>query len=263
MMNNINFLCPVCKSPLEKFEGSLKCSSGHSFDIAKQGYVNLLLKNGSGKRHGDDALMVIARQSFLDKGYYSKMRDALCEIVGKGNVVLDAGCGEGYYTEALAKDNTVVGLDISKNALKYASRRVKGTPFAVASVSDIPLADSSLDAIVSIFAPESLDEFKRLLKPSGRLITVEPMEGHLFELKEAIYDKPYLNPPLSLKRDGFSFKSGREIKYKIELCSNEDIENLFKMTPYYYKTSATDQNKLKNINSLKIGVEFYIAEYEI
>ena len=263
MMNKSVFLCPVCAGSLENKEGSLKCPSGHSFDIAKQGYVNLLLKNGSCKRHGDDALMVKARKTFLDKGYYSKMRDALCEIVGKGNVVLDAGCGEGYYTEALSKDNTVVGIDISKNALKYAARRVKDTPFAVASVSDIPLADNSLDVIVSIFAPESLDEFKRLLKQGGRLITVEPMEGHLLELKSAIYDNPYANPPLVLQREGFRFKSGREIKYQIEISTNEDIENLFKMTPYYYKTSVADQQKLKKISSLKIGLEFYIAEYEI
>lgn len=234
---------------------------GHSFDKAKEGYVNLLIKNGSGKRHGDDKLMVKARQSFLDKGYYAPLREAVSEVLGSGHTVLDAGCGEGYYTSLFAETNTLCGIDISKDALRLAARRCKNASFAVASIAEIPLKDASMDAVVSIFAPDSPKEFMRVLKKGGRLITVTPMENHLMELKAAIYDKPYKNPPVSVEREGFALKSSKEVKYQITLDNNEDIISLFKMTPYYYKTSAADQSKLQYIDRLRVGLEFFIAEY--
>ena len=234
---------------------------GHSFDKAKEGYVNLLLKNASGKRHGDDKLMVQSRKNFLDKGYYAKLREKIGEILGKDNLVLDSGCGEGYYTSYFAENNTLLGIDISKDAIKSAAKRCKKATFAVASISQIPLADGSVDVVLNVFAPDSPKEFLRILKPSGRLITVQPLENHLFELKQAVYENPYKNPPLDLQKNGFEIKSVNEVKYKINLESAEDIESLFKMTPYYYKTSAADQEKLKNINSLAISLEFVITEY--
>ncbi len=260
-LNESTFICPVCKAKLFQLPSQLKCLKGHSFDIAKQGYVNLLLDNSQNKRHGDDKLMVEARTSFLEKGYYAPLRDALCGIIGSGHKILDAGCGEGYYTEAFAENNTVCGIDISKDALKVAAKRCKSASFAVASIADIPVPDESQDVVVSIFAPDSNEEFQRVLKPNGRLITVLPMEKHLFELKSAVYDQPYLNPSVDTVRDGFELISSKEIKYSIALDCNEDIVSLFKMTPYYYKTGISDQEKLNSVNTLTTTVEFFIAEY--
>lgn len=234
---------------------------GHSFDKAKEGYVNLLLKNSSGKRHGDDKLMVAARKAFLDKGYYAALRESIAKILGKNHTVLDSGCGEGYYTSRFAEDNTVMGIDISKDALKYAAKRCKNASFAVASIAQIPLSDNSVDAVINIFAPDSPAEFARVLDTNGRLIAVQPLENHLWELKSAIYEKPYKNPPLELKKQGFELKSTKEVKYKITLENSEDILSLFKMTPYYYKTSESDQKKLSNLNSLRVSLEFIISEY--
>jgi len=256
------FICPVCKSRLFKLQNQFKCLKGHSFDISKEGYVNLLMSNAQGKRHGDDKLMVKARKSFLDKGYYSFLRDKINEIIGSGNTVLDSGCGEGYYTELFSENNDVLGIDISKEALKYASKRCKNAKFAVASISDIPLPDNSVDAVINIFAPDSPAEFLRILNPEGRYITVTPMENHLIELKSAVYDNPYLNPKVETEREGFMLKSSREIKGLITLNNNEDIMSLFKMTPYYYKTSKTDQHKLENINTLSTTLEFLICVYK-
>lgn len=234
---------------------------GHCFDLSKEGYVNLFVKNGSGKRHGDDRLMVKARSNFLDKGYYAPLRDEVAKIIGEGNVVLDAGCGEGYYTSAFAEKNTVCGIDISKDALRYAAKRCSGCEFAVASIADIPLKDGAVDCVVSIFAPDSREEFLRVLKNGGRLITVTPMEGHLWQLKQAVYDSPYKNPAVNLKKEGFILKSEKELKFSITLDRNEDIISLFKMTPYYYKTSADDQAKLLKVNSLTTDIQFSVAEY--
>jgi len=119
------FICPVCKSRLFKLQNQFKCLKGHSFDISKEGYVNLLMSNAQGKRHGDDKLMVKARKSFLDKGYYSFLRDKINEIIGSGNTVLDSGCGEGYYTELFSENNDVLGIDISKEALKRLVEKVR------------------------------------------------------------------------------------------------------------------------------------------
>ena len=256
------FICPVCKSRLFKMTGILKCMNGHCFDISKEGYVNLLMSNAHGKRHGDDKLMVKSRKEFLDKGYYSVLRDKLSAILGKDQTVLDSGCGEGYYTSALAENNRVLGIDISKDALKFAAKRCHNAEFAVASVSDIPLPSDSVDAVVNIFAPDSPEEFLRILKKGGRYISVTPMENHLFALKSVVYDKPYINPKPSISREGFSLISSEEIKYKIRLNCNEDIISLFKMTPYYYKTSKTDQEKLERIDSLITEIEFLVCEYE-
>lgn len=242
-------------------EKSLRCLMGHNFDKAKEGYVNLFIKNGSGKRHGDDKLMVNARKDFLNKGYYAPLRQKLGEILGEGNTVLDAGCGEGYYTSLFAEKNMVCGIDISKDALKYAAKNCKNSAFAVASIAEIPLADKSVDRVINIFAPESLKEFSRVLKKDGRFITVQPLENHLFELKEKVYNKPYKNPSPLLEKEGFELISTEKIKYEICLDNNEDIVNLFKMTPYYYKTSAKDQQKLQNLNTLTTTIEFFVAVY--
>jgi len=255
------FKCPVCSSQLHKDGKSLKCQKGHSFDIAKQGYVNLLMSNKSAN-HGDDKLMVKARQTFLEKGYYSKLKESVADIVGKGHVLLDAGCGEGYYTDALSLNNSVCGIDISKEALKIAAKRCKNAEFAVASIYDIPLADSSVDTVVNIFAPDSPEEYLRILQNKGRLIMVTPMKNHLIELKNAVYDDPYTNPYVDPAKDGFKILSSTELKYSIDIECNEDIVSLFKMTPYYYKTSEKDQNKLNFIDHLKTSVEFLITEYQ-
>jgi 23S rRNA (guanine745-N1)-methyltransferase len=255
------FVCPVCGGKLFKFDKFLKCMSNHTFDIAKQGYYNLLMSNASGKRHGDDRLMVEARRDFLNKGYYENLRQTVSDVIGDGNILLDSGCGEGYYTSLFAEKNQVCGIDISKDALKLAAKTCHDAEFAVASISNIPLADESLDAIVNIFAPDSQKEFFRLLKKSGRLITVFPLEQHLIELKTAVYDIPYLNPAPLLERENMTLKSSREITYKFTLTSNEDLTSLFKMTPYYYKTSKEDQTKLEKIDSLTITAQFLIAEY--
>ena len=256
------FICPVCRSKMFCLPSFVKCLKGHSFDFSKQGYINLLLDNSQNKRHGDDKLMVKARTEFLNKGFYEPLKSALCEVVGSGHKILDSGCGEGYYTEALAHNNDVCGIDISKDAIKIAANRCKDVSFAVASIGDIPLENGSRDVIVNVFAPDSPNEFSRVLSENGRLITVVPMERHLYGLKLAIYNETYLNPAVESDRDGYELLSKKILKYCITLDCNEDIISLFKMTPYYYKTSKTDQEKLLKFDTLTTEVEFCIMEFQ-
>ena len=158
------FICPVCSKKLDISGNSYVCEKGHSFDKARSGYVNLLLSKHMGKTvHGDNKLMVQARRNFLDKGYYSPLCEALCDDVCEylsGQTIIDAGCGEGYYTSAIIDKLSerkitadVCGIDISKAAVEYSSKRCKTAELAVASVFHIPVGDSSCDMLVTLFAP--------------------------------------------------------------------------------------------------------------
>ncbi len=264
-----SFICPVCKSEISLFERTYKCSNNHCFDLSKDGYVNLLMSQQSSlKRHGDDKLMVKARREFLEKGFYKELRKALCETLIENllqnSTIVDVGCGEGYYTSEIAEYNNfeIFGIDISKDALKYAAKSVKNSSFAVASVFSLPFAESSADCLLSVFAPSAYEEFHRVLKDDGKLIKAIPLEEHLWELKCALYKEPYKNKPEKRNDELFELVSQKEIKYKINLTEKEDIENLFKMTPYYYKTGREDANRLLSLESLETTVHFAIEIYE-
>ncbi len=265
-----NFKCPVCGNLLAQEGRTLKCENNHCFDMAKQGYVNLLQsQKSSKKRHGDDSIMVKARQDFLDKGYYNNLREAIVSAViantDDNSIVADLGCGECWYTEKIYNslvNPTVFGIDISKQALIAGSKRCKELKLAVASTADIPLPDESCDAVVCVFAPYSESEVLRILKRGGVFIKAFPLEEHLIELKSAIYDKPYKNE-VSLSFDSaFRQLTLERVTNEIELESNEDIINLFKMTPYYYKTGKSDQQKLEGLQALTTKTEFGVIVLE-
>ena len=267
----MSFRCPVCSQELKKEEKIWVCPQGHTFDIAAKGYVNLLMSNSSGaKRHGDDRLMINARRDFLSKGFYEPLREAVYEALSadfpRGGTLLDAGCGEGTYTRAIydalaAKGGCpqLLGADISAEAVRRAARQVPEGIFCAASTAHLPLAAESLDLIVNIFSPLMAEEFLRVLKPGGYLLRVVPMERHLFELKAAVYDRPYENPPAEPAVEGFRLLRTQTLRKTITLSSNEDVQALFLMTPYYYKTGAEDQQKLAAVPSLRVTTEFLIA----
>ena len=264
-----SFICPVCKCEISLFERTYKCNNNHCFDLSKDGYVNLLMsQQSSSKRHGDDKLMVKARRDFLEKGFYNDLRQSLCETLKDAlpddSIIVDVGCGEGYYTSEISKVNDfkIFGIDISKDALKYASKSVKNSSFAVASAFSLPFAENSADCVLSVFAPSAYEEFYRVLKSDGKLIKAIPLEEHLWELKCALYKEPYKNKPEKRNDELFKLVSQKEIKYKINLTEKEDIENLFKMTPYYYKTGREDAERLLSLPSLETTVHFGVEVYE-
>ena len=266
------FLCPVCGQPLSRQEKSYICKNRHNFDISSKGYVNLLPPAPGGKRHGDDKLMVKARTDFLDKGYYDPLDREIARCVAECKAehlhIVDAGCGEGKYTVDVlnhlaehGKTADIVGIDISKEALICAARRSKALKLCVASTAHMPLADGCADVMLNIFSPFMGEEFARVLKPDGRLICVVPLERHLWELKQLIYDTPYENPAPTVELNGFTLVQRQDLRYEIELTCNEDIINLFKMTPYYYKTGSADQKKAEAAECLKTTIEFGVLVY--
>lgn len=269
----MNFICPVCRNELLEEEKLYRCGKGHCFDKSKFGYVNLLQsQKSSAKRHGDDRMMIRARRDFLDGNYYGFLRDEIFDICNSylenGSCVIDAGCGEGWYSAGIkqkllenGKNVSFYAADISKDALEFLSKRKSGISAAVASVFELPFADESADLLLNIFSPEADGEYCRVLRKGGIMIRVIPLEKHLFELKAAIYDKPYLNDIPVTDIEGFTVADIRRISGKILLSSNEAIQNLFKMTPYYYKTGVSDQQKINSLDSLETKAEFEIRIY--
>ena len=268
-------LCPVCGNSLEQTGGSYRCIKGHTFDISSSGYVNLLLSGGKASGvHGDSKEMVRARQDFLTKGYYSFLSEEVNRIAldflknAPSPTVADVGCGEGYYTGNLCTflqdhrvEAQVYGFDIAKYALQLAAKRCRQVTYAVASLSKIPLPTNSVDLLVDIFAPYSNHEFNRVVRTGGHIITAVPAEHHLFGLKEALYDSPYENIVKPYELEGFEPVEIRRIRRDVELGSQQDIFNLFLMTPYYWKTSRQAVERLKQLDKLDTAMEFAIITY--
>ena len=264
------FTCPICKKMMSITGNAYVCPENHCFDISRRGYVNLLCSQ-SARIHGDDKQMAGSRREFLNGGYYSRLRELICANID-GGPVADIGCGEGYYLEGicerlkkLAPDSHTYGIDISKAAVDAACRRNYALPayLAVANCTALPIADQSVAAAVSVFAPINEPELKRILTKDGRFIRVVAGRDHLIELKRAVYEHAQLNPAADNTLCGFELKSAENLRYTVHLDSNADIRNLFTMTPYFYRTSERDMQKLKRLSELDITAHFYIFIYNV
>lgn len=267
--------CPKCGLPLKREGNGCRCAQGHQYDFAKSGYVNLLLANGKHSlQPGDDKRMVLARRRFLEKGFYEPFANAVCQkalerLDAQSPVIVDAGCGEGYYTGKLAralfsqeKTPVMAGIDISKIAADQAAKAHKEPRFAVGSVFHLPVLDASCNLAVNLFAPLCEAEILRVLKPGGLFLLGVPDQRHLWQLKQAVYEEPYENQLKDSFLPGFSLLEDYPVKDWLLLDNNEDIQNLFQMTPYYYKTSRRDQERLERLEVLKTQVQFRIFIYQ-
>ncbi len=264
------FICPICAAPLERKEGRYLCPNRHSYDISREGYVHLLPAN---KKHskdpGDDKAMAAARTRFLDGGWYSHLREQLCALgldhMPRGGAMLDAGCGEGYYTAGIAaalaeagREVQIAGVDLSKHALKRAAKRTGAAEFAVGSVYHLPVADGSVDLVLNCFSPLAIEEFQRVLKKDGVYFYVVPAADHLYEMKEVLYDAPYRNVEEDVPYDGFTSLGVVATEKEIHLTDSETIMALFGMTPYAWKTSKEGVERLRQRSELRVTAAFRI-----
>ena len=231
--------------------------------------LNLLQKGG--RIHGDNKEMVLARRDFLATGAYFPLAERISSIIGErvlsGAKILDAGCGEGYYTDVIERrvrgvGARVFGFDISKDAVKLAAKKNKNLTLAVAGSYHIPAPDASCDVVLSVFAPLAREEFLRVLRTGGYFVMVIPAEEHLFELKSAIYDTPYKNTVLDSALLGFSLENAERVSFNIELDSREKISSLFMMTPYAYRTKPEARERVFALERLDVSAEFIIFVYK-
>ena len=252
------FRCPLCKGPLLAVGRSLRCPAGHSFDQAAEGYVNLLPVNARrAKDPGDSKEMVAARRRFLQAGHYGPFGTALGELClalaqtardPHSPHILDAGCGEGWYSRQAAAALTAVGLcpemagyDLSKPAVRLA-------------------ASGWADVILNIFSPMAREEFLRVLAPGGALVYAVPGPRHLFGLKQVLYDTPYENPCRPVEYPGFVREAERAVQGTIRLEGGA-IQDLFAMTPYYWKTPKEGAERLAKLEVLQTEIEFRFVIY--
>lgn len=271
--NKARLKCPICGAATElENVKTLFCNGErkHTYDISASGYINLASPKQCGG--GDTKSAVRARSDFLNCGYYHPIADKVIELlneyVGENATVIDAGCGEGYYSSQIAKNvGFVIGFDISKFAVEAAAKRVKregidNSVFGVASVYTIPLFDGSADAVVNIFAPCVEEEYCRVLKSGGVLLVVQAGRDHLMGLKQILYASAYENDTRADLPKGLELVCEKNLKYSIDVKGEDNVKALFAMTPYYWRTSQEDAKKLDGLEELKTDIDIILSVYK-
>ena len=262
----MSFSCPLCHQPLTQDKNSFVCPQRHQFDVAKEGYVNLLpVQHKRSRDPGDSAEMMQARRAFLDAGHYQPLRDAIvaalsARLASAPATILDIGCGEGYYTHAFADalpQSATFGLDVAKVAIRAASRRYPQVTFCVASSHRLPFADASMDAIVRIYAPCKAQELARVVKPGGWTITATPGPRHLMELKGLIYDDVRLHAPHAEQLEGFTLQQSIALGYQMQLNGSEAVA-LLQMTPFAWRAKADVWETLAGKTTFDCQTDFSI-----
>lgn len=244
-------LCPVCGQPLTRRENTWRCGAGHCFDVARQGYVNLLTVDRKHARHpGDTKEQVAARKAFLDGGFYEPVAGAVCRFLAPLSLraVLDAGCGEGYYLtrlQAALPQAEYAGIDISKDAVRFAAVRNKQALWLTGTAAALPFPDVSFDAVLSMFALTAEAEFVRVLRPGGAFLQVLAGPEHLMGLKSIIYPtilhkEKVLHPLLP----GFRLDRTETLQFSFSLESPEQVQNLLSMTPHFWRISKDGAARL-------------------
>ena len=259
-------ICPICAAPLTDEGTALRCGAGHSFDRARQGYVNLLTVQQKHSLHpGDTREMVLARRSFLQEGYYApiaqKLRELTEQFAPDAQSVLDVGCGEGYYLSHLTQIPNRVGIDISKEAVRCAAGRDKQAQWYTATASHLPFSDGSFDCLLSMFALTMEEEFARVLGEKGIFIQVLAGENHLPALKQIIY-------PTILEKEkqipipkGFSLLHRECLEFDFTLDNAEHVAQLLSMTPHVWRISKEGAERLAQTKRLQERAQVRFSVY--
>ena len=253
----MELLCPVCGQALRREETCWRCENRHSFDIARQGYVNLLTVDRKHAKHpGDTKEMVAARKAFLDGGFYRPIADMVKQLTVSLNPasVLDAGCGEGYYLTQLQQAlpaTEFAGLDISKDAVRFAAVRNKQALWLTGTAAALPFPDGSFDGVLSMFALTVEGEFARILKPDGWYLQVIAGPEHLMGLKNIIYPE-ILRKDKVLHADlaGFRLEQTETLEFPFTLEENSQVRNLLSMTPHFWRISKDGATRLSETDHL-------------
>jgi 23S rRNA (guanine745-N1)-methyltransferase len=262
------YLCPLCQQALRLTDKTYSCSNRHSFDQAKQGYVNLLpVQFKHSKAPGDNKNMVVARRAFLDKHFYQPLVDKMLELYQQYSnpnfPLLDAGCGEGFYThQHKTETNQVYGVDIAKETIKIAAKRYQDCHFSVGTLSKLSFSDNYFGWLTSVYAPILEDEFTRIMQKDGYLLTVTPAEQHLFELKELIYQQPNKHDITKAPIQHLTLIEEQKLTYKMNFEHSDDVLNLLAMTPFAFKASKELLEEIKIMNKFACQADFILRLYQ-
>jgi 23S rRNA (guanine745-N1)-methyltransferase len=270
MKTSPTLICPVCKTPLDWNKKECRCANGHSFDPAKEGYLNLLLSHQRKSNHpGDDANMIQARRRFFDSGAFSPLTNLIlhssCITQRSSPSLLDCGCGEGHFLGALSEIGTgqFFGVDVSKEAVRCAAKRYKKATWIVANaMRQLPFADHSLDVILSILAPRNPEEFARILKTDGALILGVPGPNHLIELRSRLAanagDFEEKADEAAAKCAPHFAETHRELLSYEQMLNASQIADLIQMTPIFWCSSPEAKTDVQRLDQLTVTVSFVL-----
>ena len=252
----MNLICPICHNQLNRVDRSYVCSQNHSFDIARQGYVNLLtVQQKHSLAPGDTREQVLSRRAFLEAGYYAPIAQALTDTAKELGVTgenLDVGCGDGYYSSRLAGalGAPLTGLDISKEAVRCAAAKYKDAAWLCATAAHIPVETGSAGLVTSLFALTMPEEFRRVLRPDGYYFQVLAAQDHLLGLKSIIYDQLNFKEKDTVPElPGFALVKSVPIRFEFTV-EGEQVQNLFSMTPHVFRIGKDGAERLRKTQSL-------------
>ena len=268
----LSLICPFDGLPLTRDRQTSHCTSGHSFDWSREGYLNLLsVQAKQSKDPGDSPDMVSARRLFLTQGYYDPIIQAvadLCVTQHTGFSMLDAGCGEGYYLKTLqtlsANQNPdLYGLDISKHAVKAAAKTNRIISWLVASNRQIPLAAQSMNIILCAFGFPVWHEFKRVLKSDGIVIMADPGPEHLLELRQALYTDIKTKQAIEIAPDGFTLTDTHNVHYTTAIQSADHLRHLIAMTPHQHRVSGDTIERVVHTPFPKLTIDVILRVFTV
>lgn len=275
-----NLACPIDGERLEITDKQYTCINGHTYDVARQGYVNLLpVQHKRSKQPGDSKAMVLARTRFLDTGFYDpiagKLNGIITDQLSDGAMcILDAGCGEGYYLNALyqhiamqAADTTLsfIGLDISKDAIIQSTKRNKQISWIVGTNRQPPVLEQSVDIILCLFGFINFDGFDSVLKPGGKIVLVDPGAEHLKELREIIYPElksQELSQADQAEDTRFTQVGSETLQFKTTITDKALINDLLIMTPHFYRASKQGRQAASELTELEITADIIFRTLE-
>jgi len=267
------YICPLCDTPLSLSADnkSYACEQRHHFDIAKEGYLNLLpAQHKKSKDPGDNKEMMRARRNFLEAGFYQKMAEAITQIIQTHTSnhnplrLLDIGCGEGYYSRHIAahypdKETLELhGMDIAKNAILAAAKKQKTAQFIVASSHKLPYPEHYFDLLLRVYAPSDAHEMQRILKEDGLLLIATPGPRHLWQLKEFIYDSVKEHSLTAELPEQFECLHSERVHYSINPPSEQRMA-LLQMTPFAWRANPEKQLKIAQLPELEIEADFILT----
>ncbi|MEE3041052.1 MAG: methyltransferase domain-containing protein [Candidatus Latescibacterota bacterium] len=256
------WMCPVCQQALSHVEGRFICPSSHSFDLAREGYVNLILAHQrSSQQAGDPPDSLRQRRKFLEAGHYRPLVEAVSAMVseaGGAGQILDAGCGEGYLLRSLKSEivaDGFHGVDVSKAAVRLAARSCADISFAVANAVRLPVLAGSVDLYLVMMAPRYEQEVRRVLAPGGVLLSVTPAARHLAALRNLVYEEVHPHSPSEPSAD-FRLMEHQQVEFALNLTSPESVAQLVEMTPYKWHMDPATYQRLRDLTSLTDTAHF-------
>lgn len=274
------FKCPVCQQKLLRCLQTYECENHHVYDISGKGYTNFLLAN---QHHsvspGDSKEMIAARVRFLNTDHYRILKEKLHALAEQyccqysELFFCDVACGEGYYTNYLHQKLSsfrkvlTVGIDISRYGILECCKKkrkddLKNIEYVVGNLSNLPFLNDSFHLLLNCFAPMDDDEFYRVLKKDGLYFRVLPDFDHLWGIKEILYEQVKPNVMKEKEIKGFRLLKEVCVRDEITLQNNQEINDLFMMTPYFYKSPVETSRKLQAMDHLKTTISFVILIYQ-